>query len=52
MPTHNNKPTTPALDLATLVKGLSLHDMEDFEEPEYSEDKFNDAFGVTEKVIP
>ena len=44
-----NEPTaTVVLDLSTLAKGLSLHDLEDFEEPEYSKDEFNNAFAITE----
>jgi hypothetical protein len=39
------------LDLSTLAKGLGLHNLEDFKEPEYSKDGFNDAFAVTEQEL-
>ena len=45
-----NEPTATVVpDLSALAEGLSLHDLEDFEEPEYSEDEFNDAFAVAER---
>ena len=49
-PTCTDEPTTTVvLDLFTLAEGLSLYNLEELEEPEYSEDEFNDAFAVTEQ---